>query len=68
MRGHGFVLAGLSASDLVRLAVYIPRNARVLHPTLAIHALLKQYAHAIWVDESGLSTSDVRQWMALKAG
>ncbi|MFZ9501018.1 MAG: class II aldolase/adducin family protein [Beijerinckiaceae bacterium] len=30
MRGHGFVLAGLSASDLVRLAVYIPRNARVL--------------------------------------
>ena len=30
MRAHGFVLAGLSASDLVRLAVYIPRNARAL--------------------------------------
>jgi HCOMODA/2-hydroxy-3-carboxy-muconic semialdehyde decarboxylase len=30
MRAHGFVLAGLSASDLVRLAVYIPRNARTL--------------------------------------
>ena len=52
-----------------RAALALPaRNARVLHPTMAIHALLKQYAHAIWVDESGLSTSDVRQWMALKAG
>ena len=45
-----------------------PRNAKVLHPTLAIHALLKKFSDAIWVDESGLSTSDVRQWMALKAG
>ncbi len=30
MRGHGFVCAGRSINDLVRLAVYIPRNARVL--------------------------------------
>lgn len=28
MRGHGFVCAGLSINDLVRLSVYIPRNAR----------------------------------------
>jgi benzoylformate decarboxylase len=45
-----------------------PRDAKVLHPTRAIHALLQQFNHAIWVDESGLSTSDVRQWMELKAG
>lgn len=52
-----------------RAALALPtRNASVLHPTLAIHALLKKYANAIWVDESGLSTSDVRQWMRLKAG
>lgn len=52
-----------------RAALALPaRNVRALHPTLAIHALLKKYAHAIWVDESGLSTSDVRQWMGLKAG
>jgi benzoylformate decarboxylase len=44
------------------------RHAKVLHPTLAIHALLEQFADAIWIDESGLSTSDVRQWMHLKAG
>lgn len=30
MRGHGFVAAGRSINDLVRLSVYIPRNARVL--------------------------------------
>ena len=36
MRGHGFVLAGLSASDLVRLAVFVPRNARVLTTAMAM--------------------------------
>jgi ribulose-5-phosphate 4-epimerase/fuculose-1-phosphate aldolase len=29
MRGHGFVCVGRTINDLVRLAVYIPRNARV---------------------------------------
>jgi len=28
MRGHGFVCVGVSINDLVRLSVYIPRNAR----------------------------------------
>ena len=30
MRGHGFAAAGRSINDLVRLCVYIPRNARVM--------------------------------------
>ena len=30
MRGHGFVCTGRSINDLVRLAVYVPRNARVM--------------------------------------
>ena len=52
-----------------RAALALPaRKPRVLHPTLAIHALLQKYGDAIWIDESGLSTSDVRQWMQLKAG
>ena len=56
-------------SKPARAALALPaRDARVLHPTLAIHALLKKFCDAIWVDESGLSTSDVRQWMELKAG
>ena len=52
-----------------RAALALPtRDARVLHPTLAINTLLKTFTDALWVDESGLSTSDVRQWMNLKAG
>lgn len=43
-------------------------KAGPLHPTRAIAALLERYADAIWFDESGLSTSDVRQWMTLAAG
>ena len=30
MRGHGFVCVGRSINDLVRLSVFIPRNARVM--------------------------------------
>jgi benzoylformate decarboxylase len=44
------------------------RQAKVLHPSRAVHALLDGFRDAIWVDESGLSTSDVRQWMELAAG
>jgi len=52
-----------------RAALAVPaRNAQKLHPTRAIAALLDQFRDAIWVDEAGLSTSDVRQWMNLKAG
>lgn len=52
-----------------RPAVALPATrARKLHPSRAIHALLGRFRDAIWVDESGLSTSDVRQWMELKAG
>jgi benzoylformate decarboxylase len=52
-----------------RPAVALPAmHARKLHPSRAIHALLGRFRDAIWVDESGLSTSDVRQWMELKAG
>lgn len=38
------------------------------HPSRAVEALLGAFGDAVWVDESGLSTSDVRQWMALEAG
>ena len=44
------------------------RQAGVFHPSRAVHALLEAFPDAIWVDESGLSTSDVRQWMQFPAG
>ncbi|MDB5811050.1 MAG: hypothetical protein JWN94_3172 [Betaproteobacteria bacterium] len=43
-------------------------QANVFHPSRAVQALLKACPDAIWFDESGLSTSDVRQWMKLPAG
>lgn len=52
-----------------RTAATLPSAQKgILHPSRAIHALLNQYREAIWVDESGLSTSDVRQWMESESG
>jgi len=67
------IAAALGARRKKRAAARAPldlpaRNVRALHPTRAIHALLEQFGDALWIDESGLSTSDVRQWMQLKAG
>ena len=45
-----------------------PAKRNVLHPTRAVTALLDAFRDALWFDESGLSTSDVRQWMELAAG
>ncbi len=45
-----------------------PPQKKVFHPSRAVHALLEAFPDAIWFDESGLSTSDVRQWMNLPAG
>jgi benzoylformate decarboxylase len=57
------------AATPARTALALPRrDDNVLHPTRAIARLLAHYRDAIWVDEAGLSTSDVRQWMKLKAG
>ena len=50
-----------------RLEQPAPRQG-VLHPTRAVAALLERHRDAIWFDEAGLSTSDVRQWMTLPAG
>ena len=71
----GAIVSGLEASNTTtlktpprpHLALPSPSDG-VLHPTRAIAALLERFADAIWFDESGLSTSDVRQWMALSAG
>jgi len=58
-----------SAAASARAHIDLPAaKAGALHPTRAIAALLERFKDAIWFDESGLSTSDVRQWMTLQAG
>ena len=39
-----------------------------LHPSRAVDAILKSFSHALLVDESGLSTSDVKALMQVAAG
>jgi benzoylformate decarboxylase len=52
-----------------RSKVALPaRQDKLFHPSRAVHTLLAAFPGAIWIDESGLSTSDVRQWMQLPAG
>ena len=58
-----------AAAGSARPAIDIPAaKGSALYPTRAVTALLERYDDAIWFDESGLSTSDVRQWMKLSAG
>jgi len=51
-----------------RAALRVPAAGRALHPTRAIGLLLAHYRNSVWIDESGLSTSDVRAMMKLPAG
>lgn len=41
MRGHGFVAAGHSLIDVVRMSVYLPRNARALTTALMLGGHIK---------------------------
>jgi benzoylformate decarboxylase len=51
-----------------RAGLVVPPAAKGLHPTRAMQMLLSRYQRSVWVDESGLSTSDVRALMKLPAG
>lgn len=51
-----------------RTTMDLPAAADSLHPTRAIQLLLQRFAGDVWIDEAGLSTSDVRQWMTLDGG
>ena len=58
-----------ATSTPTRTAMDLPPSRKdTLHPTRAVASLLERFSDALWFDESGLSTSDVRQWMSLAAG
>lgn len=54
MRSHGFVQVGFTLYDLIRLAIYIPRNARVLLNAMRISGEVR-----------GLSDGEIAARMAL---
>jgi benzoylformate decarboxylase len=39
-----------------------------LHPSFVIHTILRALPQAVWVDESGLATTDVRAWSTAASG
>jgi benzoylformate decarboxylase len=60
---------GRASPQRARAQTTLPEAASdTLHPTLAVHALLAAFPHALLFDEAGLSTSDLRQWMRCDAG
>jgi benzoylformate decarboxylase len=60
---------GPPAARVWQAAVPVPQaQPGVFHPTRAIAALLEAFADALVFDEAGLSTSDVRQYVAARAG
>lgn len=69
-------LAQIAASVVPRRASAVGRRLRIeappsqapLHPTRAVASLLKAFGGAIIVDESGLSTSDVKALMRVGSG
>jgi benzoylformate decarboxylase len=62
-------LGGSTDATTHRPHAHLPQSdPKKLHPTRAVHALLERYRGATLVDESGLSTSDVKQWLASNAG
>lgn len=60
--------AGGSEPRAHRAEVALPPSSAEFHPTLAVTAVLDAFPDALVVDEAGLSTSDIRQWMQCKAG
>jgi ribulose-5-phosphate 4-epimerase/fuculose-1-phosphate aldolase len=65
MRGHGFAAAAPSLIEVVRMAVYVPRNARVLMAALRLGGEVKSLSQGeIAARAAGYQPSSVETWRA----
>ena len=65
MRGHGFAAAAPSLIEVVRLSVYVPRNARVLLAALRLGGEVKGLSHGeIAARAAGYQPHSVETWRA----
>src|SRR5207245_11626730 len=65
MRGHGFAAAAPSLLEVVRLSVYVPRNARVLMAAMRLGGEVKSLAHGeIAARAAGYKPHSVETWRA----
>jgi len=71
MRGHGFTAVGPTLFETVRLAVYLPKNARVLMAALRLGEVKTLSAGEVVrrrFDPAGSETSRVWEYWSRKAG
>jgi HCOMODA/2-hydroxy-3-carboxy-muconic semialdehyde decarboxylase len=75
MRGHGFAAAARSLIDVVRMSVYLPRNARVQHKAMQLGELKPLSAGEIQARAAGTAykpqspeTQRAWQYWAQRAG
>jgi len=65
MRGHGFAAAAASLIEVVRLSVYVPRNARALMAALHLGGEVKSLSHGeIAARAAGYRPYSVETWRA----
>jgi len=65
MRGHGFAAAAQSLIEVVRLSVYVPRNARVLLAALRLGGEVKGLSHGeITARAADYTPYSVQTWRA----
>jgi HCOMODA/2-hydroxy-3-carboxy-muconic semialdehyde decarboxylase len=72
MRGHGFAAAGTALQDVVRISVYIPKNARVLQKALALggakYLSPGEIEKRLAINPVGMETARAWEYWATRAG
>jgi HCOMODA/2-hydroxy-3-carboxy-muconic semialdehyde decarboxylase len=64
MRGHGFVAAARSLIEVVRMSVYVPRNARVQYKAMQLGELKPLSAGEIEARNAGYKPHSPETWRA----
>jgi HCOMODA/2-hydroxy-3-carboxy-muconic semialdehyde decarboxylase len=64
MRGHGFVAAARSLIEVVRMSVYVPRNARVQYKALQLGQLKPLSPGEIEARNAGYKPYSPETWRA----
>jgi ribulose-5-phosphate 4-epimerase/fuculose-1-phosphate aldolase len=64
MRGHGFVAAARSLIEVVRMSVYVPRNARVQMAAMQLGAVKPLSAGEIAARNAGYKPHSPETWRA----
>ena len=72
MRGHGFAAAGIALQDVVRISVYLPKNARVLQKALALGGVSYlspgEIEKRLAINPVGMESARAWEYWAIRAG